>query len=111
MSRVLVHLFNLGFQGEPLSDQCDGKSRHTIFHIDLESDLWMVRIRTLGSIFDVQRDLRERGGYRLTHVAEVSRSAGECFSGGEVDEVLAALENFPLVGQGHSVRLGLPDWS
>lgn len=108
MSRVLVHLFNLRFRGSPLSQEQDGKGVYVIFHIDLESTPWIVRIRSLASTFRRQDELLASGGHRLTHVAEVSQTRGDRFSGKEVDEVLKELRNFLWFAKGGPCDLVCP---
>ena len=100
MRKILSHLFNLDFPGQPGSRQRDGTMTHIIEHIDLESSIWNVRIRSLVSTLENQNLLREKGGYRLTHVAEVSKASECCFSGKEAANALEALSLFLCFAKG-----------
>ena len=108
MSRVLVHLFNLRFRGSPLSQERDSEGGSVIFHIDLESTPWVVRIRSLASTFRRQDELLTRGGHHLTHVAEVSQHGGGQFSGNDAAEILEELRNFLWFAKGGPCDLVCP---
>ena len=94
MRKMLLHLFNFNFRGWTGSVQHDGTTRHGIEHIDLESEIWNVKMRSLTSTRKNQKLLQEKGGYRLTHVVEVSKAEECCFSGEEADSTLEALGLF-----------------
>lgn len=108
MHYVLVHLFNLKFLGSPVSSQREGSSVYTIWHIDADAGPWVVRIRTLPGTNEDQKELRESGGCRLTHIAEVSQRAGQSFTGKTADEVLDVLQNFLWFAKGSPCDLVCP---
>ena len=93
MQRVISHVFNLRLRGNMRSSFRDGDSWVGIEHIDLDHERWRVRIRTLPSTRANQNAIRERGGHRLTHVVEVSRSDNQSFNGADAHEALEALRN------------------
>lgn len=94
MHAVIFHLFNLDFRGAPRSTQQIGSSSHVIEHIDLASADWKVNIRSLVSTRNDQNALREKGGYRLTHVGKVSLADNSYFSGKDANSILEALRLF-----------------
>ena len=100
MQATCSHLFNLDFPGRPGSIQRDGQGNHTIEHIDLESDTWRIRIRSLKSTRENRRILQQEGGFRLTHVAEIRKNDGSDHSSEEAEDVLDALRIFLCFSKG-----------
>ena len=94
MQKLLFHLFNLDFRGLPSSIQRSGSSSHTIEHIDFNSATWKITIRSLVSTSKNREDIREKGGYRLTHVGEISKAGDSLFSGKDASNILEALRYF-----------------
>ena len=94
LQKLLFHLFNFDFQGRPGSIQRTESSTRTIEHIDLDSETWKVRIRSLAFTREHQESIKEKGGYRLTHVGEVSKTDGSPFSGQDASSILETLKLF-----------------
>lgn len=106
--RVVFHLFNLRFAGVRRSRQKVGGSTYVIEHIDLAADPWEVRIRSLSTTRRQLELLREKGGYRLTHVGEVRRQDGAPFSGDDAENVLDAIWHFLSLAKGSRCDLCCP---
>ena len=94
IQQLRFHLFNLDFQGHPGSIQRSGPSTHTIEHIDLDSETWKVKIRSLISTREDQESVKEKGGYALTHVGEVSTADDSPFTGKDASSILETLKLF-----------------
>ena len=94
LHKLLFHLFNFDFQGLPGSIQRTKSSSRTIEHIDLDSETWKVRIRSLSFTRENLESIKEKGGYRLTHVGEVSKTDDGLFSGKDASSILESLTLF-----------------
>ena len=94
LQKLLFHLFNLDFQGRPGSIQRTESSTRTIEHIDLDSETWKVRMRSLAFTREHQESIKEKGGYRLTHVGEISKIDDSPFSGKDASSILETLKLF-----------------
>ena len=91
MQKVMSCLFNLDFPGHPGPSCCNDQGSHRTEYIDLESDIWKIRIKSRPSIREHQEILRQEGGFRVTHFAEVRKIDGSDFSGEEAEDTLNAL--------------------
>ena len=100
MQRVMSYLFNLDFPGHPGPSCYNDQGSHRTEYIDLESDIWKIRIKSHPSMREHQEILRQEGGFRVTHVAEVRKIDGSHLSGEEAEDMLNALRLFLCFAKG-----------
>lgn len=95
MTRVVFHLFNfVDLIGNRGSTEQSGTMIHAIQHVDLTSDEWKVELKSLISTQENINALKEKGGYRLTHVGGIQKTDDTSFSGRDADVCLRALRFF-----------------
>jgi hypothetical protein len=95
MSSLVFHLFNfVDLLGSRHSVQQNGTTMHRIEHVDLRCDQWHVELKSLTSTQEEIKNLKEEGGYRLTHVGGITRADNALFSGKDAQECLRALRFF-----------------
>lgn len=82
--RIMFHLFNFNFENYP----------SFIEQIDLDSDIWKVSIRSLPPTRENQKIIKEKGGYKLTHVGEIRKADNGTFCGKEATDILEILRLF-----------------
>ena len=91
MSLLVFHLFNfVDLLGTRNSIQKDGTAMNRIEHVDLMCDRWHVELKSLLSTQEAIKELKEEGGYRLTHVGSIKRADNALFSGKDAQECLRA---------------------
>ena len=100
MTQLVAHVFNLDMH-------LWRRSAETAGVLELEHGSWKGRIRKLEQDADRTRDLRLRGGYRLTHVVEFDQ-AGGCFSGQDAEKLLQAMGSFLTFANGGMYPLVCP---
>ena len=83
MTRLVAHVFNL-------ESHLWRRSRNTAGVLKLEHGPWKGRIALVEEGAEHIKELRERGGFRLTHVVEVDQG-GNCFKGEDADKLLQAI--------------------
>jgi hypothetical protein len=79
--------------------------RHAVV---LEADGWRVTLRSTSQTATNVKQLRQVGGYGLTHVGEVRRTDGEAFTAREADELFTCLHYFFAFAAGAWTPLLLP---
>ena len=100
MTQLVAHVFNL----ETHLWRCVA---NTAGMLELEHGPWKVRIRMVEQGPKRIRDVRDKGGYRLTHILEVGQD-GRCFNGGDADKLLHAMRNFLTFAKGGMCELACP---
>ena len=60
----------------------------------MDSETWKVKIRSLISTREDQESVKEKGGYALTHVGEVSTADDSPFTGKDASSILESLKLF-----------------
>lgn len=92
LTRVVFHLFNfVNFIGTLNSE---------ISEVDLVSEEWMIELKSLPSTKETIEDLKEKGGYQLTHIGGIKKVDGTPFSGKDADNCLEALGLFLCFSKG-----------
>ena len=101
MTRLVFHLFNFkDILGTRRSNAAVGDGVLAIEHVDLAWGPWQVEIRSLTNTRDAIKNLKEQGGFGLTHVGSLERSDGALFKGGEAANGLVALRFFLSLARG-----------
>ena len=100
MTQLVAHVFNL-------ENHLWLPSANTVGVLELEHGPWKGRIKMVKQGPERIPNLRERGGYRLTHVIEFDQEGG-CFSGQDADSLLQAIQNFLTFADGGMCRLVCP---
>ncbi len=91
----IFHLFNFkAIIGTSRSTETDGKTINAIEHVDLTSKDWRVELRSLPSTVRTVKQLKEQGGFGLTHIGRFEKADQSPFSGKEAEELLLALRFF-----------------
>jgi hypothetical protein len=109
MTSLVFHLFNfVGFWGIRRSTAQVGAGITTIMHVDLRCDDWSIELKSLPSTSENIKFLKNRGGYRLTHVGRVQTPEGAPFSGADARNVLNALTQFLSFANGGPCNLTCP---
>ena len=107
---VSVHFKLLNFPefyGNQIKQHNDGRSVTAIPHAKLETSGWCIELTGVSDISDVVKELRQCGGYGLTHYGVITRSHGADFSVDEVATLLAALRIFLSFAGGSYCSLAL----
>jgi len=95
MSELVFHLLNFReFIGMRRSGAKEGSTTHAIEHLDLTAGQWQVEVRSRTATRGAIKELREQGGFGLTHIGCVRRQDGLPFTGQEADDLLSALRLF-----------------
>jgi hypothetical protein len=96
MSRIVFHLFNhheFMSLTERLSET-RGRSSVAIHQTSLKSEIFSIVINSLFETSDNARGIRNDGGCKCTHAAEICKQDGSLISGAEASNLLAALKDF-----------------
>jgi hypothetical protein len=95
INSVVFHLFNykdlFGTRG---SVEHVGNLDHTIHHVDLNAAGWNIEIKSMVTTQDTLKDLREMGGYGLTHIGCLKKEDNSSFDGKSAGKMLSALQFF-----------------
>ena len=91
MSQLIFHLFNFV---DLLGTRHSIEQSNAIQHLDLICDQWNIEMKSLLSTRDAIQNLKEEGGYRLTHVGGIKRPNRTLFSGKDAQECLKAIRFF-----------------
>jgi len=95
MPLLMFHLFNfVDLFGTRRSTEQSGSTKHAIEHVDLICDEWNVELKSLLSTRENIKSLKEKGGYRVTHIGGIKKADGTLFSGKDAQECLGALRFF-----------------
>ena len=95
MIRVVFHLFNfVDLIGNRGSTEQSETMNHAIQHVYLTSDEWKVELKSLIATPENINALKEKGGYRLTHIGGIQKTDDTSFSGKDADVCLRALRFF-----------------
>ena len=62
--------------------------------ITLEASPWLVRIEPVSNLIGLERELRSKSGYAVTHTGTVERDDGKGFDEEEAQDFLNGLDNF-----------------
>ena len=100
MTQVAAHVFNL-------ETQLWRRSGNTAGALELARGAWNIRLKLAEDGLRQMQELREKGGYRLTHIVEVDQE-GKGFSGEDADKVLHAIRNFLSFAKGGMCDLVCP---
>ena len=95
MTRAVFHLFNFVdlFRTRRSTEQ-NGNAMHAIEHVDLICDEWKIELKSLFSTREDIKQLKQEGGYRLTHIGGIKKADDTAFSGKDADGCLNALRFF-----------------
>jgi hypothetical protein len=95
ISYLIFHLFNfVDFSGSRISIEKNGSSDQKIEHLDLICNEWNIEIKSLFSSKESFDELKENGGYRLTHIGSIVKKDGTVFKGENAISCLTALSIF-----------------
>lgn len=95
MTRVVFHIFNfVDLFGTRRSTEQNGTAINAIEHVDLDCDEWKIELKTLLSIREDIKKLKQEGGYRLTHIGDIKKPDQTTFTGRDADGCLHALRFF-----------------
>lgn len=100
MTQLVAHVFNL-------ETHLWRPAANTAGVLELEHGRWKGRIRMVGQGPERIQELREKGGYRLTHIVEVGQD-GRWFNGADADKFLQAVRNFLTFAKGGICGLVCP---
>ena len=100
MTRLVAHVFNL----EMLLLM---QPARTSGGLGLEHGQWKGRLEMVEQGAQRIQELRDKGGYRLTHIVEVEQE-GRCFNGEDAERVLEAIRNFLTFAKGGMCDLACP---
>ena len=100
--RLAFSLFNCDLKGRHDHFVQHGSQAVPIEFIELECKKWKLKISSLASTSDMQKDIREQGLTRLTHAGELVHPKGHDLRGKVVDNALDAIRTLL------SFALGLP---
>ena len=100
MTQVAAHVFNLE---TPLWM----RSGNTAGVLELTHGAWNIRLKLAEDGLRRMQELREKGGYRLTHIVEVDQQ-GRGFNGKDADKLLHAMRNFLSFAKGGMCDLVCP---
>jgi hypothetical protein len=95
MVRVVFHLFNfVELYGTRRSLETIDPESRLINHVDLSYGGWNIELKSLYATSDNFKDLKTKGGYRLTHVGRLEKVNRTPFSGKDANDSLKALHYF-----------------
>jgi len=83
---------------------CDSKNRQII----LESQDWKITIEPLQNLSQLIREVKDSGGYTITHIAKLERCDSKTFSPAQANELLEALFYFLSFARGLWIAPILP---
>ena len=95
IAHVVFHLFNFEriVTTRRSPEEQDG-TQHSIHHLDLSGNGWEIELKSLAITDKNIKELKEQGGYRLTHVGSIKKTDGAVFSGADAKNALTALGLF-----------------
>jgi hypothetical protein len=95
INSVIFHVFNFrNIIGTRRSFETVGEAKYGIEHVDLTSEDWRVELRSLPSTNRTFGQLKEQGGFGLTHIGRFEKTDRSSFAGKEAQELLRALRFF-----------------
>lgn len=93
--QIIFHLFNfIDLIGTRPSIEEIGKKSISIEHVDLENEDLSIEIKSLLTTQSYHKELKENGGYRITHVGVLRRLDNTEFSGRDAIKYLRTLRLF-----------------
>ncbi len=105
---AVCHLFNLPNISVPAVKRAeisaDPKDRRLVI---LRADGWEITIARTNATEEAVNQLKDRGGYALTHMAKIAKEDGSMFTDGELSDVLSCLHWFLSFCFGRRVGVGL----
>ena len=100
MTRLVAHIFNLEMM--PLM-----RTAKPAGALELEHGQWKGRLEMVEQGAHRIQELRDKGGYRLTHIVEVGQDR-RCFNGEDAERLLEAIRNFLTFAKGGRCDLACP---
>ncbi len=95
IAKLIFHLYNfVDFIGTRSSIEENGTTKHRIEHIDLIDDEWEIELKSLTFTRANIKELKEEGGFRLTHIGVIKRTDGTNISGNDAYAILNAIRFF-----------------
>lgn len=92
---LVFHLFNFKkIFGTSQSVEKRGTKHHSIKHVNLEANNWIVELRSLAESEDNFNKLEDEGGYGLTHIGSLKKIDQTPFSGKDATDMLNMLSFF-----------------
>lgn len=86
------HLLNFTrVQGSPVF--CTATRSHVMGRVNCEDDQWRLILDPVPNIANVIDEVRERGGYVITHIGRLERADGSVFPAAESEDLLNAIYN------------------
>jgi hypothetical protein len=112
--RAVAHLFNF----PTFNDQSGGdyilvtgelpcQGGRVIGRTYLRGDGWVVEVSEVESADRLEKELKESGGYAITHTAEIRKDDGAAFSEDELKEFLNTIQKFLTFALGRWVGVSL----
>ena len=85
----------------------DDQGHHAVPHVKLDLSDWFVGIKGVSNLSDVEKSLKQDGGYGLTYTGVVTHQDGTEFSVNSVEKLLEALRIFLSFARGTFCSLAL----